>query len=86
MKRDLDLVRQLLPVIEERDLFRPGDGAFSGYSDQDVAHHLIITHEAGLIEGRESREICQRMDFVVRRLTWNGHDFLAKARDEGVWK
>ena len=89
MKRDMDLVRKILFAVEESEdenieLDRLSD-------DQDrVYRHVELMHECGLVvadiipggDGPVERILlCQ-----VKRLTWKGHDFLDKARDESIWE
>ena len=89
MKRDMDLVRKILFAIEESEsgnieLDRLGD-------DLDrVYRHVELMQECGLVDAliirggdgpEEEIQLC-----TVKRLTWNGHDFLDKARKESIWK
>ena len=92
MKRDMDLVRNLLLGIEERDR---GDGNWTSFGDLTlpegtetpepmVQEHLRLLLEAGLIEAMVDNTWSSRAVRPIR-LTWAGHDFLAAIRDEGVW-
>jgi hypothetical protein len=42
-------------------------------------------NEAGLIVGRDHPTKGQRQ-FYIERLTWNGHAFLANAKNKTVWE
>ena|SRR3989442_2614625 len=87
MKRDLDLVRELLMAIEDA----PFDGgplrltAPEKYSPGQVTYHIMLLHEAGLIRAFDfsSNEF---PDWRPGYLTWEGHEFLNAARDIGRWK
>lgn len=51
MKRDMDLIRAILIEVEKL----PFDAGFhdisvSGYSEEEIAYHVRLAHEAGLIE------------------------------------
>ena len=92
MKRDMDLVRELLLKLESYPL-PPGamaildghepDMAVEGCSGAEVTYHLDLLREAGLIESPGS----QPMDGVTfRRLSWAGHDFLDSVRNPEVWR
>ena len=94
MKRDMDLVRRLLLLIEEKDNGSGNPielegliGIKEGHFGQDprVAGHLETTNEAGLIDALVSAEMGGGLEVHPRRLTWEGHDFLDTIRDEGVW-
>ena len=88
MKRDMDLVRKILFVVEESEsgnikLDRLGD-------DLDrVYRHVELMDECGLVKatiipsGSGPERI---LHCTVERLTWKGHDFLDKARDESIWR
>ncbi|HCN31040.1 MAG TPA: hypothetical protein DIT64_20455 [Verrucomicrobiales bacterium] len=85
MRRDLDVVRQLLELFEKE---LPGHpvrqiaGEF-GIPAIKVCEHIALMCEAGLLEGN-----CQPITgrIYVKRITWAGHDFLDAARNEDVWQ
>ena len=81
MKRDMDLVREILIAIEEENL----DLNDLEYDQDQIYLHVELMKEYGLVEAviiriRDIIEICS-----VKRLTWEGHDFLESARDESIW-
>ncbi len=87
MKRDVDLIRQILLIIEEAD-----DGATKWVDLEipdrdkvDVAYHVMLLSQAGLIVAinLSSKD---GVDWRPRRLTWEGHEFLDAARDEAIWQ
>jgi hypothetical protein len=82
MKRDMELVREILLRVEEI----PFDGAFhdigvEGRSPKEISYRVMLLHEAGLIEAMDLG-VCWR----PMRLTHSGHEFLDAARSETVWK
>lgn len=89
MKRDMDLVRKILLHIEANQ-----DGKINldipDYSRDEIYLHVQLMKEGGLVEasivpnpdGREHRILA----CVVRKLTWEGHDFLDAARDDTLWE
>ena len=85
MKRDIDLVRKILLEIES---FPDFDGLnyvqVEGHSDQEVAYHIILLDEAGLIETWGDMNLDGGM-MSPKRLTWDGHEFLDAARDDTRW-
>ncbi len=88
MKRDMDLVRNLLRTIEAQP---PGQELRSpkveGYDQATVLHHLELMEDAGLIEAHFMRtEQSGIVAAVVDRLTWQGHEFLSAANNESVWQ
>lgn len=89
MKRDMDLVRDLLLAIDEDPKYDgkhrlmsndPSDFGISGYSTEVVGYHLDLLLEAGLIAGQAGT----RMP-IISKVTWDGHDFLDTIRDPDVW-
>jgi hypothetical protein len=82
----MDLVRELLITIEDRPSGSSGDIAVEGYDRPNVAYHLALLHEAGLINGRVDHVFGDPIPrVIVERLSWSGHEFLDAARNQTVW-
>ncbi|MCW0020045.1 DUF2513 domain-containing protein [Rhizobium sp. BT-226] len=89
MKRDMDLVRDLLMQIEEFDQGLGGDVEIEAenHEPQVIAEHLRLLVEARLIEGDAVPDDQYAFDHIVpTRLTWSGHDFLESVRDAEIWR
>ncbi len=89
MKRDMELVRRILGYFEGKDDAKPvEDLAIEGYHASTIQYHVILLYEAGLIAGEPTRS--KSSDRIIRvlpfRLTWEGHEFLAAAKDDSVWR
>ncbi len=85
MKRDMDLVRQILFEIEKQSFEDSGQLLkFDGYSDEEVSYHVMLLDEAGLIQAKDLSGGSDLM-WIPMRLTWQGHEFLDAARDETRW-
>lgn len=83
MKRDMDLVRQILIAIEET----PDDSVdlnFEEYEEELINYHVGLLVEAGLIKGLGT-QATDTTYWSPERLTWAGHEFLDAARNETVW-
>jgi hypothetical protein len=85
MKRDMDLMRSLLLEIEKV----PFDGGFldisvPGHSDQEISYHILIMHEAGLIDAVDLSSF-DGVCWKAKRLTNDGHEFLDAAKDDTRW-
>ena len=89
MQRNMDLIREILINLEVEEKELTNDLGLKEYktTDPTVVHHLRIMQEAGLID------VC--LDNVNNykittpknaRLTWHGHDFLSKIKNETVWQ
>jgi Hypothetical protein (DUF2513) len=88
MKRDMDLVRELLLKLEaeplDGDLYSVDPDGF-GISDrthEEIAYHMVLLIDGGLLDGE--RDLSGM--FVARKLTWGGHDFLDSVRDPKIWR
>ena len=77
MKRDMDMVRDLLLQIE--GLEQPIVVDEQTGNSAEVVYHVRMLIQAGMIEGTASGLA------AVHGLTWAGHDFLDSIRDDSVW-
>ncbi|SCL76594.1 hypothetical protein L21_2529 [Methanoculleus chikugoensis] len=88
MKRDMELVRQILLQIESSTGDDFANIQIENYSPEEIAYHVYLLKDAGLIEAEisYSMDSVKPEDYVIFRMTWAGHDFLDASRDEGLWK
>lgn len=91
MKRDMDLVRELLLKLESYpsnygDVFSftlgDRDMAVEGRTDAEVMYHLELLRDRGLIECPGSQPMT---GITFSGLTWAGHDFADSVRDSKIW-
>ncbi|HEY2413893.1 MAG TPA: DUF2513 domain-containing protein [Pirellulaceae bacterium] len=89
MKRDMELIRKILLVVEESQgepdltvLFK------DGYDEAALSYNAWLTQEAGLTAGIDPcwSDSDPYPAVFLRRLTWQGHEFLDAARNEPRWK
>jgi hypothetical protein len=86
MKRDLDLVRQLMLQIESLPAAPPVQYRMSEIEDPVLLAHLEMLIEAGLVTGRISRSQGARGDVIsVSGLTWQGHEWVEMVRSQSFW-
>lgn len=86
MKRDMDLIRELLLEIEEK---HDGSGYqvnldYTNYpkkTEDEILYHLVLLNEVGFIECANDF----RQNGIIRNLHWAGHDFLDSIRDDKIW-
>lgn len=77
MKRDFDIIRQLLLDIEQSSELV----SYSYKEDgEEIIYHLKLLDQAGFIRGSGDKD-----GYSVMRLTWEGHDFLDAIRSDTVW-
>jgi len=86
MKRDLDLIRQILFSIEssQTDPLEWVNICVDGRSEKEISYHIWLLVDAGLIEGID----CSTMDgfeWKAKRLTWDGHEFLQSIKNDNIW-
>ena len=88
MKRDFDLVRKLLIYFDEKPDPEPVEiPPIEGYDELTIKYHLVLLYEAGFLQCELTKS--QTSDRVLCvlpfELTWDGHEFLAKVRDDRFW-
>lgn len=88
MRRDMELVRKILFKIEESvDNVACHNLKIEGYSMDQVAYHCSILYEGGYIYDYKAQYGGNGLySFGVGRLTWEGHEFLDKIREDTIWK
>lgn len=89
MKRDLDLMREILLFIEEHS---PPHGGLdkpleiSGYDRDTVFAHTELLIDEGYIDAKVLHGMTGIHDIMVDRLTNRGHDAIAAARNKPMWQ
>ena len=86
MKRDLDLVRQLLLQIEALPAGPPAQYRTSEIEDPVLLAHFELVIGAGLVNGKIARSLGARGDVIsISGLTWEGHEWIEMMRSQAVW-
>ena len=85
MKRDMDLIRQILLQVEEFPEYEwvPLD-KIEGADEEELSYHVQLLSEAGLIEAHNASGL-NSLEWNPIALTWAGHEFLDAARDDARW-
>ena len=88
MERDLELLRQIMLAVESSPTaFAPREIKIPGRSEEEVGYHQLLLIESGLAKGVETTAFGDSSPSGrIVRLTSAGHDFIAGARDDGVWR
>jgi len=86
MKRDMDLIRQILLHVEARQ-FDQVDEPFHvpEYADDIVGFHLELLAEAGLVKTPDASNTGHNFVYFPVGITWEGYEFLDACRDERRW-
>lgn len=88
MKRDFDLVRQILLQFEAKaDAGIVEKPEVEGYPYELVAYHCRLLYDAGFlrcepVKSSTSDRVIKALPF---ELTWEGHEFLDKIRSDTTW-
>ncbi len=86
MKRDINLIRELLLQIESKDCRKAEDFDIPDCDIRTINYHLIILSEGNFIKASFLQSDQSGIeDVIVHRLTWDGHEFLDAARNETAW-
>lgn len=89
MKRDMDLVREILLTTEASGESPLGwvKLEFENWPLKEVSYHVVLLAEARMIE---MQDLCNMgpdgYDYKPKRLTWYGHEFLDTIRDDDIWQ
>jgi hypothetical protein len=89
MKRDFELVRRLLAYFEEKSGPEHVEvPSIEGYDELTIKYHLVLLYDAGFLRCEPvTSSSSDRVIYVLPfELTWDGHEFLAKIRDDGLWQ
>ncbi len=91
MKRDLDLIRDILLVAEaakpEQRVALKDFQALYPDRLEEVSEHVQLLGRAGFLDTTISKAISSKgpRAFVINRIEWAGHDYLDAVRDPGTW-
>ncbi len=86
MKRDMDLIRDILLRIESSNIpeTEVARSPFNGYDDSLVTYHMGLLYDAELITAIEAHTTGGN-NYIPTGLTWSGHEFLDASRNNDVW-
>lgn len=87
MKRDMDLIRQILMAVEEHPHgFAPRMLEIDGYTKEQVAYHNYLLGDAGLANVADATALGDDgPQAMIISLTSAGHDFIEAARNDEGW-
>lgn len=90
MKRDWDVIREVLIEVENLSEFERGSAWYGlnhdGIEIDDRKHtHALLLWEAGYLKGVDGSGLSGPL-LVAPDLTWQGHDLLDTLRSKPVWE
>lgn len=86
MKRDMDLIREILLAIEARpagELIRTIEIP-KGFTPEEAIGHLRLINQAGYLDGKFETHGKTAL-IAIHGLSNRGHDFLDAVRSETIW-
>ncbi len=88
MKRDMDLVREILLALEGIPAATsPSTPEIDGFSNEQVGSHVHLMIEGGLLDGSEVTSLQSKFpEYISLSITWDGYDFLELSKNSSVWK
>jgi hypothetical protein len=88
MKRDPELIRNILLDIGASPPGKPIFGfAYEGRAEAEVLEHVQLLLDVAFIDGQViTGAMGQPTQCVIMRMTWAGQEFLAKAKNDTIWK
>ncbi|MEA5467218.1 DUF2513 domain-containing protein [Leptothoe sp. PORK10 BA2] len=85
MKRDMELIREIVFAVEGEDENFLEHFQIEGYSIEKVAYHCYQLVQGGYAEGRVVNDMKNKRT-IITNLTWEGHEFADLARSQTVWQ
>jgi hypothetical protein len=88
MKRDPNLIRNILIDIENSPAGKKIKGfQYEGRDQIEILEHVQLLLDENFIEGQVILDSSgEPFHCIVSRMTWTGHEFLAKAKNDTIWK
>jgi hypothetical protein len=81
MKRNMDLIRDLLQAVEAGTMPEP---LLAEDKSELIVGHLQLLEDAGFLDGRPY-DLSNNVVIEATRLTWAGHEFIALSRSSTTW-
>lgn len=88
MKRDLNLVREiLLWANEQKEFAFYANPVLKDYTDDQISYHVYLMEQAGLVIAHNHQTIHDSgPNKILFCVTWDGHDFADAAKNDALWK
>ena len=90
MKRNMDLVRNILFQAEATEAGKAIIPVLPGHNKDEIGRHVELMRDGGLIEAvltpSGDRVAHRIIGYRIQSITPEGYDFLEAARNDGIWK
>lgn len=86
MKRDMNLIRKMILLMEDNPSGWAPDMGIEGYSAEQIGYHAYLLVDSGLASGSDVTDTkSSGPDYILNHLTSAGHDFADSARTQYIW-
>lgn len=90
MKRDIEIIRQLLDIFEAHNSISPIEGyklKIENVEVDTITYHVRILEEAGFIDASFDTPDTNGIYYVnrVNHITWEGHEFFDSLKNKELW-
>ena len=86
MKRDMDLIRDILKLMEaSEDPMGAGEITIEGQDPGLVNYHVGLLADANFIEAINVPSVSGPTVWYPEHIKWEGHEFLAATSDDSIW-
>ena len=88
MKRDFELIRNLLNQLEDLPACTSvSELNAEGFSSQEIMEHVELLLDADFLRGKIIPSTDGKpQKYLIHRITWAGHEFIALAKNDTMWK
>src|SRR4051794_6133972 len=84
----MDLLRKIVLAVEDHQ----GAGTWGahiatidGYTKEQIGHHCYLLCSAGLADGIDATPRNGTVAYLIKHLTFAGHDFADASRNDTIW-
>ena len=86
MELKIELIRTILLEVEQHPKpTKPIAIEAPGHAPEQIAYHIRLLHEAGYVDAVDLSTM-EELSWLVKSLTWKGHELLRATRSETVWQ
>ena len=86
MKRNFDLIREILKAINDKNDHSPLEFKNPEYTESEINYNSWLILQAGLAVGEKMDNVSGEIETYLTDLTWDGHDFYELSNNDKLWK
>ena len=86
MKRNMDLIRDILLFGEAKsEPWFASNVQIGDWPAEETVYNIGLCFDAGFFRGENAGTLGGGPDWLVNRITYDGHEFLDSVRNDTVW-